>query len=224
VKIAAIGRAIDHPTLDITTIDHPTLEALTGYDMVIVSGGDGVIRRVVRLLDPMEHKPALILNPTGSFNVVAKFHRTPKLSQVLERLTLSEELETKSIPYYRLNGEMFLFSAGNMGDLHHIFLSESLRFGWLKHGSFKYIIALFFLFPFHLVITPFMLMSDKRFFIFTPLAWIKKFGSFFGQVGEKKRFDLQNSYNILELDGDIVIIHESIIEIEPKGMVEIVVG
>jgi Diacylglycerol kinase catalytic domain len=228
MKIAFIGKQTPsltlYPTLDITTIDHPTLQTLTGYDMVIISGGDGLIRRVVRLLDPMETKPTLILNPTGSFNVVAKFHRTPKLSRVLERLTLSEDFETKTLPYYRINDDIFLFSAGNMGDLHHIFLSESLRFGWLKHGSFKYIIAFLFLLPFHLVATPFMLMSDKRFFIFTPLAWIKKFGSFYGKVEAKQRYDLQNSYNILELDGDIVVIPDSIIEIEPKGVVKLVVG
>jgi len=224
VKIAAIGRAIDHPRLDIVTIKQPTPSTLIGYDTLIISGGDGLIRRVVGMIETFQTKPTLIINPTGSFNVIAKLHRIPKLSQILEVIATSGVLKTKSIPYYRLNSEIFLFSAGNMGDLHHIFFSESLRFGWMRNGSFKYILAILFLLPMHLILTPFMLMSDKRFFVFIPFSWVKKLGSFYGRIEEKKRFDLQNSYNILELDGDIVIIHEPIIEIEPKGAVDIVVG
>jgi len=69
--------------------------------------------------------------------------------------------------------------------------------------------------------TPFMLLSSQRFFIFTPASFIKKFGSFYGEVKEMK-IDLKNGYNLIELDGDIVTIEESILNISPVDSVEIV--
>ncbi len=223
-KLASIGRAIEYPGLDIVNLGFSEIQQLGKYDAVIISGGDGLIRRVVRALNTVEKKPLLILNPTGSFNVVAKAHRTPRIERVLEKIAADMELREKEIPYYRLGNDIFVFSAGNMGDLHHIFLSESLRFGWLRQGSLKYFLAVLFLLPMHLFLTPFMLLSDKRFFIFTPFGFPSKFGTFFGRIDSRVVFDLQNSYNILELDGDIVVIEESVIEIEPKGKVTIVVG
>jgi hypothetical protein len=109
-----------------------------------------------------------------------------------------------------------------MGDLQHIFLSETLRFGLLQKGIAKYILAVIFLFPVHLIMTPFMLISKKRFFIFTPLSLIKKFGSFYGKV-EEMQIDLKNRYNLIELDGDIVTIEESILNIKPQKSVDIVI-
>ncbi len=120
-----------------------------------------------------------------------------------------------------MNEELFLFSAGNMGDLQHIFLSETLRFGWLKHGMFKYILAVIFLFPVHVIMTPFMLMSSTRFFIFTPLRFIKKFGSFYGEVREID-LDLDNDYNMIELDGDIVNVKGRHLRIRQAGNVRVV--
>jgi hypothetical protein len=122
---------------------------------------------------------------------------------------------------FKLNEELFLFSAGNMGDLQHIFLSETLRFGFLKHGISKYILAVVFLLPVHLIMTPFMLMSSTRFFIFTPARFIKKFGSFYGEVTEVD-IDLDNDYNMLELDGDIVTVKGRHLHIRQAGNVSVV--
>jgi hypothetical protein len=69
--------------------------------------------------------------------------------------------------------------------------------------------------------TPFMLLSSKRFFIITPAYIIKKYGSFYGQVNEM-HIDLENEYNFVELDGDIVTIQESVLHIKPAGQIEIV--
>jgi hypothetical protein len=110
-----------------------------------------------------------------------------------------------------------------MGDLQHIFLSETLRFGIIKHGIFKYILAVIFLLPVHLVMTPFMLLSKSRFFIFTPLYFIKKFGSFYGEV-KNITIDLKNEYNVLELDGDIIIVHDRYLNINQVGTIPIVIN
>jgi hypothetical protein len=139
-------------------------------------------------------------------------------------LSRGEEPKTRKHHLFRLNEELFLFSAGNMGDLQHIFLSETLWFGWLKHGIAKYILAVIFLFPVHLFMTPFMLMSKTRFFIFTPLRVIKKLGSFYGEVPKELFIDLENEYNMLELDGDIVTVHGSVLHIRQAGYLYVVRG
>ena len=224
MHIISIGKPIQHDTLPITSIEvseienHPDIESC---DYIIISGGDGTIRRTIKALNHIEHSATFILNPTGSFNVVAKLHKVPKVKQVLDALANEESLESQKHHYFTLNDEVFLFSAGNMGDLQHIFLSESLRFGVLKEGMAKYILAVLFLLPLHLIITPFMLLSSNRFFIFTPASFLKKFGSFYGEVQEMT-IELENSYNHIELDGDIVTIENNILHIKPAGHISIV--
>ncbi len=209
MKILSIGKVLHHDRLDITSIESSSLPEhhnIELYTYIIINGGDGTIRRVLKQLHDLDHIPIFILNPTGSFNVVAKLHRVPKIETVLDAIANGETPKTQMQNIYRLNDEIFLFSAGNMGDLQHIFLSETLRFGILKHGIFKYILAVILLIPAHVIMTPFMLMSKSRFFIFTPLRFIKRFGSFYGEVKEIT-IDLDNEYNMLELDGDIITIH-----------------
>jgi hypothetical protein len=225
MDILSIGKTIQHDTINITTISESELSShpdIGRYDYIIINGGDGTIRRVFKYLHMLDDLPPFILNPTGSFNVVAKLHKVPTIEKVLVQLEKNSKLPTQSQQIYSLNKEVFLFSAGNMGDLQHIFLSETLRFGLLQKGIAKYILAVIFLFPVHLIMTPFMLISKKRFFIFTPLSLIKKFGSFYGKV-EEMQIDLKNRYNLIELDGDIVTIEESILNIKPQKSVDIVI-
>ncbi|WP_373032086.1 diacylglycerol kinase family protein [Sulfurovum sp.] len=224
MRILSIGKTIQHATLNITSIEasalqsHPKIET---YNYIIISGGDGTIRRVIKALQSIQHSAAFILNPVGSFNVVAKLHKVPKMEKLLDALANGETLQTQKHHYFTLNEEVFLFSAGNMGDLQHIFLSETLRFGVLKGSMFKYVLASLLLLPIHLIMTPFMLLSSQRFFIFTPAGFIKKFGSFYGEVQEMT-IDLENDFNFVELDGDVVTIQESILHIKPAGYISIV--
>ncbi|MDQ1325927.1 MAG: diacylglycerol kinase, partial [Campylobacterota bacterium] len=130
--------------------------------------------------------------------------------------------KTRKHNIFKINVELFLFSAGNMGDLQQKFLSETLRFGILEKGLLKYLLAAIFLLPAHLIMTPFMLLSSKRFFIFTPLKFIKKLGNFYGRVEKEIIIDLGNEYNMLELDGDIVTIHGRHLHIKQAGTISIV--
>ena len=224
MKILSIGKTLHHDKLDITSIEASSLHEhhnIETYTYVIINGGDGTIRRVLNQLHNLDNKPTFILNPTGSFNVVAKIHRAPKIEKVLYALANRETLHTQKHHLFKLNDELFLFSAGNMGDLQHIFLSETLRFGLLKHGILKYILAVILLIPAHVIMTPFMLMSKNRFFIFTPLRFIKKFGSFYGEVNDIT-IDLENDYNMLELDGDIITIKGRYLHIKQAGSVSVV--
>ena len=224
MKILSIGKTLHYDGLDITSIEASSLAEhhdIELYNYVVINGGDGTIRRVLKQLHNLDNKPTFILNPTGSFNVVAKIHRVPKIEKVLDALANGETPKTQKHHLFKLNDETFLFSAGNMGDLQHIFFSETLRFGVLKHGILKYILAVILLIPSHLIITPFMLMSKNRFFIFTPLRFIKKFGSFYGEVKEMT-IDLNNEYNMLELDGDIITVKERHLHIREAGNISVV--
>lgn len=225
MRILSINKIIKHNTLSITNIQESALltqENIEDFNYIIISGGDGTIRRVVKMLHQLNYHTPIILNPTGSFNVITKLHRIPKLASVLQSLSEGKIPPTKNQKYYSINKEIFLFSAGNMGDLQHILLSETLRFGMLKNSIAKYILAALFLLPVHLIMTPFMLMSKRKFFIFTPLSFLPKFGNFYGQVPELE-IDLENHYNHIELDGDIVTIEESILNIHHAGNIEILV-
>ncbi len=224
MRLLSIGKTLHHDSLDITSIDAsslPEYHDIERYDYIIINGGDGTIRRVLNQLHTLNNIPVFILNPTGSFNVVAKIHRAPKIDKILDTLANGETPKIQKHHIFKLNEELFLFSAGNMGDLQHIFLSETLRFGILKQGIAKYILAVILLLPAHLIMTPFMLMSKSRFFIFTPARFIKKFGSFYGEVKEI-HIDLENEYNMLELDGDIITVHGRHLHIEQAGSVPIV--
>lgn len=227
MRILSIGKEIEHLTHTITNITEaklPQQPNVSDFDYLLISGGDGTLRRVIQTLGDTSRIPPIILNPTGSFNVIAKLHRVPPYTQLLEALARGERLQTAMQPVYALNDERFLFSAGNMGDLQHIFLAETLRFGLLKKGVLKYILAFLFLLPAHLIMTPFMLMSKERFFLFTPFAAIRRFGSFRGVIDHPFQINLGSRYNHLELDGDIVTVEDALLDIAPFGKVSIAVG
>jgi hypothetical protein len=224
MRILSIGKTFQHDKLDIVSIEESSLHTLPdieAFPYIIISGGDGTIRRVIKQLHKMVYSACFILNPIGSFNVVAKLHQVPKIQTVLDALANNETLQIQKHNYFTLNDEVFLFSAGNMGDLQHIFLAETLRFGLLKNNMGKYLLALLFLLPLHLIMTPFMLMSSNRFFIFTPASFIKKFGSFYGEVKEMT-IELEDAFNHIELDGDIVTIENNLLHIKPAGYINII--
>lgn len=226
MKILSIGKIKFNITLDICYIEEANLskEIINTYDYIIINGGDGAIRRILKAFYAENNYPKIIINPIGSFNVVAKLHRVKKVEETLTKILNQEALESKSQNLYLLNEELFLFSAGNMGDLQHIFLSETLRFGLLKKGMLKYIISFILLLPTHILFSPFMLLSKRKFFIFTPLSLVKKFGSFYGKIEQEIKIDLKNSYNFVQLDGDVVLIKERFLEIKKVGEVEIIKG
>lgn len=224
MKILSIDKKITYTGLNIVSIDISEITIqhdIESYDYVIISGGDGRIRRTLQQLHDLKRIPVFIINPTGSFNLVSKIHKTPEVDAVLALLAQGTPPNKEKHHLFKLNEELFLFSAGNMGDLQHIMLAETMRFGWIEDGAFKYVLAFFLLLPVHLILTPFMLLSSRKFFIFTPFRLIKKLGTFYGEVKEMT-IDLQSYHNLVELDGDVVTIEENNLHIKPVGFIEIV--
>jgi len=82
MQLLSIGKNISFEGLSITSITPSSLchhHDIEQYDYIIINGGDGTIRRVLKQLHTLKNIPTFILNPTGFFNVVAKIHRAPKI-------------------------------------------------------------------------------------------------------------------------------------------------
>jgi len=88
MKILSIGKTLHHDKIDIISIELSKLSSqhdIETFDYIIINGGDGTIRRVLKQIHHLT-LPPFILNPTGSFNVIAKMHRVPKVEKVLDSL------------------------------------------------------------------------------------------------------------------------------------------
>ncbi|BCL61857.1 hypothetical protein DGMP_25500 [Desulfomarina profundi] len=221
MKVLSVGNFTHHhPKLEITNISEKELQGWKNcaeFRYIIINGGDGTLRRVISKLQDQLDEKVFILNPTGSFNVVARMNRVPAIGDILEQLAGDKEVPTTIQNIYYLNEHFFFFSAGNMGDLLHIVFSEIMRIGFLKkRGLLRYLVSIVLLSPVFLMISPFLLMSSTRFFIYTPFSFIRRFGSFHGQV-EEMTLQYESDCHLVELDGDIVVIEANRIDIGHAG-------
>ncbi len=224
MKIISINKEVEIKNHDIINTDERNFYEtdLDGVDYVIVSGGDGLLRRIIQsIVIEGKHKPKIIIDAQGSFNVIAKKYFVPKLEKILKKLENKEKPEVKKQDIYRLNDHIFLFSAGNMHDALHIHLSEILRIGWLKKGFLKYLISGLLVLPIAIITLPFLLFSKKRFFIFTPYK-LFNFMNLYSKVNELN-IDLKNEYNLIEIDGDLLIVEKKAIKIKRIDQIDIVV-
>jgi len=106
MKILSIGKELHHDGLSITSIETSSLAEhhdIERYNYIIINGGDGTIRRALKQLHDLKHIPIFILNPTGSFNVVAKIHRAPKIEKVLDALANDETPKTQKHHLFNLS-------------------------------------------------------------------------------------------------------------------------
>ncbi|MBN2768706.1 MAG: NAD(+)/NADH kinase [Campylobacterales bacterium] len=221
MKILSLNKAIQHEQIEIDYADDINeIDSLKGYDFIIIKGGDGTIRRGVAKAYGKDIPP-LIIDASGSFNVVAKYYKLPKVTKILDDIAKGN-IKIEKHRLKKLNDEIFLFSAGNMGDVQHIAVSENLRSGFLKDGIGKYLIAFIFLLPLHIFTTPWMLFMKDRFFIFDFIPFIKKIGNFYGVMDKPIKRELSSEYNFVELDGDIVVIKTKDISIEVETYINIV--
>jgi hypothetical protein len=211
--------------IDVSILQIETLDSIDEYNYLIITGGDGAIRRTLKCINEkfgLLNTPFVILNPTGSFNVVSKYYKVESFKSIIERIAKNQESKITTVPIYAIDKKIFLFSAGNSGDVAHIFISEVLRFGYLQSGALRYILAVAIMLPFHLLVTPFLLFSKRRFFIFTPFGFFNKFLNIYGRIDNDIEIDLENEYNVLEFDGDISVVKKRKITIKKIGDINIV--
>ncbi len=224
MRIVSVNKDIKISNAEVIAVDEKAFDniSLQNIDYVIISGGDGLLRRIIeKIINKGKERPTVIIDAQGSFNVIAKRYMIPKLEKVLQKLENNEALQKRNLDVYRLNNHIFLFSAGNLTDALHIHLSEILRVGFLKKGALRYLISGLFVLPITILTFPFLIFSKKRFFIFTPFKLIN-FKNHYTKI-KQLHFDIQNEYNILEIDGDLVILQERFIDIKKLDEIEIVV-
>ncbi|HHO42272.1 MAG TPA: hypothetical protein ENN12_02825 [Epsilonproteobacteria bacterium] len=224
MKFLSINGTLNTQEIAVDCIDINKLESIDikNYNFIVIHGGDGAIRRTVSALSTEERLPPFILNPTGSFNILAKYYKISNPNKIITNLTHGKPPKIANHQTYTLNKHLFLFSAGNIFDAQHIAIAESLRFGWLKNGWVKYALAFIFLLPMHIALLPWFLTSKKHFFIFTPLAKIGNFANIYTKP-HPMNIDLPSSYNLLELDGDILTVSDTNVSINLAKNIDIVI-
>lgn len=200
---------------------------LKSFDLIIIGGGDGTIRRVIKRLHKhgLTDKIKIVINPKGTSNVLFNFWRCKNINSILNKIEKNEELEIEEKEFYLLNKKhVFLFSAGNSFDALYMHISEFLRISILNKSKFRYFFAFIFLAPFFILWLPFFMLSKNYFFIFTLLNF--KIDNFFGLYSKVKElnFTLKDSHTIVQIDGDLVFIKTNELKIRQGGFISVVVG
>ena len=210
-KVLAVNHEVNLESCDYTFITESELYSCSveSYDYVIVTGGDGLLRRVVswihRTIPHSDTSPVVLLNPKGTSNIYRKFHNCASIQQFQSYLKGTTSIKVKACPYYSLNDEIFLFSAGNSFDLACIKLSEKLR--PFLSGFSRYFCSGMIITPILFYYLAKQLLNSNIFFIFKlPFRQLKG------------RTIPQNGAVDFQLDGDIVHIPNSEqLKIEEKG-------
>lgn len=181
--------------------------ALRRYDYVLVSGGDGLIRRVFEHCLQHGHRPSVIVDPCGTSNILANFLRLRSPETVLADLRLGKR-RVREQPVREIGGHIFLFSAGNFLDRIYMELAERLRVGPLRRHRLRYVLLLA-LCPIALMAS-FAYLSKARFFVFD-VGFLRI------ALNVGARFEGPQR---VQLDGDVVELPRGVLGIASRGTAE----
>lgn len=224
----SVNGEFSYEGIEIVSIrEHELAEAdIQLFDYLMISGGDGAIRRTVETLHKNRQSiPPIIINPEGTFNLICKAYRLSTPEKIFEKILASKELKRREKSYFGVNKEhYFIFSAGNSLDMLYIVLSDLFRVGLIARSKIRYFFSIFFLLPLLLIATPIFLFVRSYFFVFNLFkTGIKKFQNVY--LDENFIVIYSNSdYNIWQMDGDIVIVRSKKCTITEAGTIEFVVG
>ncbi len=231
MKCISINKNIRLKNISVVNIEETEISKeldIPSFDFIIISGGDGAVRRSIERLHALkiEEIPKVVINPAGTFNVLFHTINSKKLSKIIHKLQNEEEMVIKKQDYYSINQkDIFIFSAGNSLDVLYVTLSELFRISFLSKSKMRYFLSFLFLMPVILAALPLFLFSKNYYFIFmfTKLRINKFFNINFFLNGELK-VDLKHANNLMQLDGDLIIIKDRFISIAKAGNIDIVVG
>lgn len=199
---------------------------LERYDYLIISGGDGAIRRCVEAIYKKGDKiPPIIINPEGTFNLIHKAYGIKNPKEILQKVINNEEIKFRMKDFFSVNDKhIFVFSAGNSLDMLYIVLSDLFRVGPIARSKIRYLFSIFFLLPLVIVVAPIFLFMKSYFFVFN----IYKIGIkrccnlYFDEQLIKVKSD--SDYNIWQMDGDIVIVRSKNSVIKKAGEIKFLIG
>ncbi len=223
MRILSINKELELQGFDITNIKERDLRYLDSleYDYCFISGGDGTIRRTISFFYKHDKTLPFIIDTAGSFNVLHKALRCDRSDKILQKLQEGKTPHLIKKDLFAINEEdIFLFSAGSSLDVIYITLAEMLRFSFMKSSKLRYFISIVTLLPAILLLLPLFLFSKRDFFIFQTGIDLQ-IGSIYLSCKEMKR-ELKSGHNLIQLDGDLEIISDSVLEFSKVGKVPIV--
>ncbi|MFW6308126.1 MAG: diacylglycerol kinase family protein [Campylobacterales bacterium] len=193
---------------------------------MLVSGGDGAIRRVVEYMAKNNIKmPKLIVDPEGTFNMIYKLYRIKTPEDILEKIAQESALKEVDRNYFSVNSDhYFIFSAGNSLDMIYIILSDLFRVGFLVKSKLRYLISIIFLLPLIVIMIPFFLVVKKYFLVFNGYDFRLKSILNIHLNPSEVRIELDSDYNIWQMDGDIVVVRSKSNHIKKAGRLKLIIG
>jgi len=226
-KILSVNHSFSYPDIEFDFIDEieiDLVETLEQYDYILVNGGDGLLRRVVKKLYQRGYDIPIILNPQGTFNVLYHLYKLGKIDHILKKISQNDTLKEKQIEYYTINKEeIFIFSAGNSLDAIYIAISDILRMGFLKKSKLRYLFAFLSIIPLLILFIPFFLLHKKSFLFFKLNIPIKKFLQIFFTLSDLN-IESNNKHYLLQLDGDLVSIISDNLQIRQEDYFRLIIG
>ncbi len=229
-KVLAINSNIRIPHTQMEHISEADLEKIDDtaeYDYVLISGGDGALRRCTAFLynRNMLNKVKVIIHKRGTFNLLANMYKIKNVRKIAKKIEHGEELAVREIDLYSINGkEFFIFSAGNSLDVLYIHLSELFRIGFLRKSKFRYLLSFIFLLPSILILLPITLLNKKSFLLFLFFSpKIKKFFNIYFNV-DSIELTPNEPKMLMQLDGDLAMIEANKIIIKKESTIKIVLG
>ncbi|MFP4332504.1 MAG: diacylglycerol kinase family protein [Campylobacterales bacterium] len=223
-----MNKVFEKEGLDIVSIEEGELSCvdIESFEYILVSGGDGAIRRVVEYMAKNNIKmPKLIVDPEGTFNMIYKLYRIKTPEDILEKIAQESALKEVDRNYFSVNSDhYFIFSAGNSLDMIYIILSDLFRVGFLVKSKLRYLISIIFLLPLIVIMIPFFLVVKKYFLVFNGYDFRLKSILNIHLNPSEVRIELDSDYNIWQMDGDIVVVRSKSNHIKKAGRLKLIIG
>eukprot|EP01022_Parablepharisma_sp_SALTPOND_P024208 TRINITY_DN53277_c0_g3_i1.p1 TRINITY_DN53277_c0_g3~~TRINITY_DN53277_c0_g3_i1.p1 ORF type:complete len:789 (+),score=28.01 TRINITY_DN53277_c0_g3_i1:656-3022(+) len=227
-RVLCVNKEFDQQGLEVVSIKESELESvdIESFEYLLVSGGDGAIRRVVEFMAKKSiNMPKLIVDPEGTFNMIYKLYRIKDPKTILEKIANNESIEEIERNYFSVNSDhYFIFSAGNSLDMIYIILSDLFRVGFLVKSKLRYLFSIIFLLPLMVMMIPFFLVVKKYFLIFNGYDFKLKNILNIHLNPDEVRLELDSDYNIWQMDGDVVVVRSKSNHIKKAGRLKLIIG
>ena len=227
-RVLCVNKEFEQHGLEVVSIKESELSSvdIESFEYLLVSGGDGAIRRVVEFMAKNSIKmPKLIVDPEGTFNMIYKLYRIKESKTILEKIAKNETLKEMERNYFSVNSDhYFIFSAGNSLDMIYIILSDLFRVGFLVKSKLRYLFSIIFLLPLMVMMIPFFLVVKKYFLIFNGYDFKLKNILNIHLNPDEVRLELDSDYNIWQMDGDVVVVRSKSNHIKKAGRLKLITG
>ncbi|HBB40556.1 MAG: hypothetical protein COW73_08275 [Nitrospirae bacterium CG18_big_fil_WC_8_21_14_2_50_70_55] len=210
VRVLAVGGGCFEGVEQVTPAELARLaaEELRAFSHLLVTGGDGAVRRACGTMVRAGVVLPVILHPTGTSNILHTLLRLGSAAPILARLRAGAGVAEIAQPLHTIGGEPFLFSAGDLLDRGYMVVAERLRIGPLTASRWRYALPAPLLVPALAALPLYLLPGHFLYYRVGPINV---------QIGCGKTVRCRH----LQLDGDLVELPVARAPIEAAGTVRI---